>query len=71
MTSRDYRQLDSVLKAAQDKPIIVYCAGGDFHDSRLVAQALLTLGYGDVSVFTGGWQEWSAARLAVSTGSHP
>ena len=67
--AHDYRQLDSVLKDAQEKPIIVYCGGGDCHDSRLVANALLTLGYGNVSVFTGGWQEWSASNLPVSTGN--
>ena len=44
-----------MLKAAHDKPIIVYCSGGDCHDSRLVANALLSLGFGNVSVFTGGW----------------
>jgi rhodanese-related sulfurtransferase len=69
--AHDYRRLGSVLKDAQDKPIIVYCGGGDCHDSRLVANALLTLGYGDVSVFTGGWQEWSAANLPVATGNGP
>ena len=69
--AHDYRHLDSVLKEAQDKPIIVYCGGGDCHDSRLVANALVTLGYGDVSVFTGGWQEWSAANLPVATGTSP
>jgi rhodanese-related sulfurtransferase len=69
--AHDYRQLGSVLKEAQDKPIIVYCGGGDCHDSRLVANALLTLGYGDVSVFTGGWQEWSAEKLPVATGNGP
>ncbi len=69
--AHDYRQLDSVLKDAQDKPIIVYCGGGDCHDSRLVANALVTLGYDDVSVFTGGWQEWSARNLPVATGSNP
>src|ERR1700689_5011985 len=69
--AHDYRHLDSVLKDAQDKPIIVYCGGGDCHDSRLVANALVTLGYGDVSVFTGGWQEWSAGNLPVATGANP
>jgi rhodanese-related sulfurtransferase len=69
--AHDYRQLDGVLKDAQDKPIIVYCGGGDCHDSRLVANALVTLGYDDVSVFTGGWQEWSAANLPATTGSNP
>jgi rhodanese-related sulfurtransferase len=67
--AHDYRHLDDVLKAAHDKPIIVYCGGGDCHDSRLVANALLTLGFGDVTVFTGGWEAWSAGRLPVPTGS--
>jgi len=67
--AHDYRGLDSVLKGAQDKPIIVYCGGGDCHDSRLVANALLTLGYGDVTVFTGGWEVWSASKLPISTGN--
>ena len=69
--AHDYRKLSSVLKDAQVEPIIVYCGGGDCHDSRLVANALVTLGYDDVSVFTGGWQEWSAGNLPVTTGSNP
>jgi rhodanese-related sulfurtransferase len=65
--AHDYRRLSGVLKAAGDKPIIVYCSGGPCHDSRLVANALLTLGFSNVSVFTGGWEAWSAAGLPVST----
>lgn len=64
----DYRRLSGVLRAAADKPIIVYCSGGECHDSRLVANALLTLGFANVRVFTGGWDAWSAAGLPVSTG---
>ena len=67
--ARDYRHLSPVLKRLGDKPIIVYCSGGDCHDSRLVANALLTLGFSNVSVFTGGWEAWSAAGLPASTGS--
>jgi rhodanese-related sulfurtransferase len=67
--ARDYRHLSPALKAAIDKPIIVYCSGGDCHDSRLVANALLSLGFSNVSVFTGGWEAWSAARLPTSTGN--
>lgn len=67
--AHDYRRLSGVLKAAGDKPIIVYCSGGACHDSRLVANALLTLGFSNVKVFTGGWEAWSAARLPVSTGA--
>jgi rhodanese-related sulfurtransferase len=67
--ARDYRHLASVLKPAIDKPVIVYCSGGDCHDSRLVANALLSLGFSNVSVFTGGWLAWSEAELPVATGS--
>jgi rhodanese-related sulfurtransferase len=69
--ARDYRRLTPTLKAVRDKPIVVYCAGGDCHDSRLVANALLTLGFSNVSVFTGGWEAWSAAKLPATTGSAP
>ncbi len=66
---KDYRRLAGVLDASHDKRIIVYCSGGDCHDSRLVANALLSLGFNNVSVFTGGWDAWSAAGLPASTGS--
>ncbi|MGC2445966.1 rhodanese-like domain-containing protein [Candidatus Binatus sp.] len=67
--AQDYRRLAGVLEAAHDKPIIVYCSGGDCHDSRLVANALLTLGFSNVRVFTGGWDAWSAAGLPASSGN--
>ena len=67
--AHDYQRLAGVLQSAHEKPIIVYCSGGDCHDSRLVANALLSLGFNNVSVFTGGWEAWSAAGLPTSTGS--
>jgi rhodanese-related sulfurtransferase len=67
--ARDYRRLSPELKAAADQPIIVYCSGGECHDSRLVANALLTLGSSDVKVFTGGWETWQAAGLPTATGT--
>jgi rhodanese-related sulfurtransferase len=67
--AHDYRTLAGVLQNAHDKPIIVYCSGGDCHDSRLVAKALLNLGFSNVRVFTGGWDEWSTAGLPASKGS--
>jgi rhodanese-related sulfurtransferase len=65
----DYRRLSPTLKGMTDKPIIVYCSGGYCHDSKMVAGALMTLGFEDVRVFTGGWDEWSAGNLPVATGS--
>jgi rhodanese-related sulfurtransferase len=67
----DYRRLSPTLKGKTDKPIIVYCSGGYCHDSKMVAGALLTLGFEDVKVFTGGWDEWSAANLPVDGGIAP
>jgi len=67
--AQDYRRLATALESAHDKPIIVYCSGGDCHDSRLVANALLSLGFSNVSVFTGGWDAWFAAGLPASAGS--
>ena len=67
--ARDYRRLSPTLKAATDKPIIVYCSGGECHDSRLVANALASLGFSNVSIFTGGWDAWSAAGMPAATGS--
>jgi rhodanese-related sulfurtransferase len=69
--AHDYRRLSVLLKSVGDKSIIVYCSGGACHDSRLVANTLLTLGFGNVSVFTGGWEAWSAARLPTSAGGRP
>ncbi len=66
--ANDYRRLAPTLKTAQTRPIIVYCSGGECHDSRLVANALLSLGFNDVSVYAGGWEEWSADHLAEVTG---
>jgi rhodanese-related sulfurtransferase len=67
----DYRRLAPTQKAAQTKPVIVYCSGGACHNSRLVANALLSLGFRDGSVYRGGWDEWSADHLAEAAGSAP
>ena len=70
--AHDYRRPGRRAAERHDKPIIVYCSGGDCHDSRLVANALLTLGFGNVSVFTGGWEAWSGAGLPINgTGDTP
>jgi rhodanese-related sulfurtransferase len=62
----DYQRLQPALEPAKDRPVVVYCSGGDCHDSRLVASALLSLGYTNVRIFTGGWAEWSARHGEVA-----
>lgn len=42
--------------------LIVYCSGGDCEDSKTIARALTAGGYSNVSIYSGGWDEWSAPR---------
>jgi cytochrome c oxidase assembly factor CtaG/rhodanese-related sulfurtransferase len=64
--ARDYQHLSATLGDAKERPIIVYCSGGSCHDSKLVAGALLSLGFANVKVFAGGWEVWKDAGLPVS-----
>lgn len=64
--ARDYLRLRQTLDKAKNAPIIVYCSGGECHDSRMVASALLSLGFTQVKIFTGGWTAWSAAGQPVA-----
>lgn len=45
--------------------LIVYCSGEDCEDSRIVARGLCAMGYSNVSLYGGGWEEWSAAGAPV------
>jgi len=62
----DYRKLRPTLDESRDKQIVVYCSGGDCHDSRMVASALLSLGFSKVQVFTDGWSGWTQAGMPVA-----
>jgi rhodanese-related sulfurtransferase len=66
--ANDYIRLRSILEPAKDKPIVVYCAGGACHDSKMVAQALTALGYSRVRIYPGGWDGWTAAGLPEAHG---
>ena len=59
-------QAKTIVELADNsRPVIVYCSGEDCEDSKLVAKALLALGHSKVSVYSGGWEEWSASRSPV------
>jgi rhodanese-related sulfurtransferase len=58
---RDYSRLRGTLERSKSDPIVVYCSGGECHDSRLVASALISLGFTQVKIFTGGWTAWTQA----------
>ena len=52
---------------AKDEEIIAYCDGTECETSLLLARELIKLGYENIKVFFGGWQEWQDAGLAVET----
>ncbi|MGO9265151.1 MAG: rhodanese-like domain-containing protein [Candidatus Binataceae bacterium] len=62
----DYQRLRPTLDKAKDSPVVVYCSGGECHDSRLVASALISLGYTHVRIFTGGWAAWTASGAPIA-----
>jgi rhodanese-related sulfurtransferase len=41
------------------RAIAVYCADSDCKNAETVASEISLIGYDDVYVFTGGWQEWT------------
>ena len=52
----------------KEHEIITYCDGTECETSLLLARELRELGYQDIKVFFGGWQEWLKAGLPVETG---
>jgi rhodanese-related sulfurtransferase len=64
----DYLRLHSEIDKSHDNQVIVYCSGGDCRDSKMVAQALMSLGFTNVAVFGGGWGQWTAAHLPQEAG---
>jgi rhodanese-related sulfurtransferase len=60
-----YTQLKAQLESDKNQPLVVYCSGISCEDSIMVQEALVKLGYTHVSVFRGGWDEWTDAGLPV------
>jgi len=54
-------------KLPKEEEIIAYCDGTECETSLQLARELLELGYKDVKVLFGGWQEWKKAGLSVET----
>ena len=58
-----YTKFKAQLEINKNQPLAVYCSGPSCEDSTMVQQALVNLGYKQVSVFHGGWEEWTRAEL--------
>jgi rhodanese-related sulfurtransferase len=55
------------LETNKEVQIAIYCSGGHCEDSHLVKKALADLGFHNVSIFKGGWAEWTGAGLPEET----
>jgi rhodanese-related sulfurtransferase len=52
----------------KEEEIVAYCDGTECESSLLLARELREMGYRNIKVFFGGWQEWLKAGLPVETG---
>jgi rhodanese-related sulfurtransferase len=53
------------LDPKRERPVVVYCGGGECHASHMVADLLRQAGYGHVHVFTDGFPAWEGAKLPI------
>jgi len=53
---------------APDQPVVVYCASRSCTASPTLAQKLVDIGFGDVTDFEGGVEEWERAGLPMQGG---
>ena len=65
---KNYANLKSRLETDKGQPLVVYCSSRSCEASTVVSEALAHLGYTDVVIFHGGWQEWvKAGREGTDT----
>ncbi len=49
----------------KDAEVVVYCGGPKCPQSRMAAEKLAKLGYGNVRAYEGGLEEWKSAGFAT------
>lgn len=52
-------------------PLVIYCSGGDCHDSHLLAEKLWLAGFRNLRIYTGGFPDWEARGWPVAKGDAP
>ena len=57
--------------AEQDKPIVIYCSGGDCEDSHMLAQKLWGIQFNNVYVYKDGFPDWQKRGGAINSGATP
>lgn len=62
------RERAAQLLPDKDALIVVYCANTPCENSRIAAQTLASLGYGNVAEYVEGKEDWIGAGLPVESG---
>ncbi len=55
----------------QEKPIVIYCSGGDCEDSHMLAQKLWGIQFNNLYVYKDGFPDWQKHGGASHTGANP
>ncbi len=55
----------------QEKPIVIYCSGGDCEDSHMLAQKLWGIQFNNVYVYKDGFPDWENRGGAIHRGAQP
>ncbi|MCS7176436.1 MAG: rhodanese-like domain-containing protein [Candidatus Kapabacteria bacterium] len=50
--------IPELLQLPRSKPIVIYCDGGQCELSRHLAEQLRNLGFRQLYIYEGGWEEW-------------
>lgn len=51
--------IPKILDLPQGKKIVVYCDGGNCDASHKLAEMMMSFGYDNVFIYTGGWEDWT------------
>lgn len=62
-----YPKMSEAMKKAVR--VIVYCAGAHCETGEAVTEALRKLGHNNISLYRGGWDEWSAQNHEIEKGA--
>ena len=62
-----YRKHQAELEKDKNQILVIYCSSGFCDDSKLVEASFRKLGYTQISIFEGGWDEWTRSGSPEET----